>query len=279
MDNAMRKNRRSLSGWAGCLALAVGFLLPMHGQGAEPADSGFGPLFNGRNLDGWYTFLQKHGKNNDPDKIITIENGVIHLYKNTPDRSQVVQGYIATQQEYANYHLRVEYKWGQKQFAPRDKLLRDAGIYYHMVGSDNVWPRALQFQVEQSNVGDIVTVGNIRYQTTVDLKTKDQEKPVYLSAAAGGVPVMHGLKYISHLGRAGMYERDGWNTIEIIVRGDSAEHRLNGQTVGALTSAQRPDPTSKEKFLPLTKGRILLEIEAAEIFFRNVELKPLTATP
>src|SRR5271166_902690 len=70
------------------------------------------PLFNGRNLDGWYTFLQKHGKNSDPDHVITIDNGVIHLYKSAREGSEVVMGYIATEKEYGDYHLRLQYRWG-----------------------------------------------------------------------------------------------------------------------------------------------------------------------
>ena len=85
------------------------------------------PLFNGRNLDGWYTFLQKHGKNSDPDRVITIEDGAIHLYKDAADGSHVVMGYIGTEKEYGNYHLRLQYRWGTKKFEPRYKLKRDAG--------------------------------------------------------------------------------------------------------------------------------------------------------
>ena len=97
-------------------------------------------LFNGRNLDGWYTFLQKHGKNSDPDRVITIEDGAIHLYKDAVDGSQVVMGYIGTEKEYGNYHLRLQYRWGTKKFEPRYKLKRDAGLYYHILGPDAVWP-------------------------------------------------------------------------------------------------------------------------------------------
>lgn len=34
-------------------------------------------LFNGKNLDGWYTFLKKEGRNNDPNKVFTVKNGLI----------------------------------------------------------------------------------------------------------------------------------------------------------------------------------------------------------
>ena len=34
-------------------------------------EPGYISLFNGKDLNGWYTFLQKHGKNSDPDHVIT----------------------------------------------------------------------------------------------------------------------------------------------------------------------------------------------------------------
>ena len=125
-------------------------------RSAEP--DGWTDLFNGRDLSGWYTFLQKHGKNHDPDGVITIEDGAIHLYKHAAEGSTVVMGYIATEQEYGDYHLRFQYRWGKKKFQPRYALKRDAGLYYHLTGPDAVWPRALQFQVEQTNVGDLIAL-------------------------------------------------------------------------------------------------------------------------
>ena len=145
------------------LALITGFPLPFEvaaeDSGDAPkasvaVDEGFRPLFNGKNLDGWYTFLQKHGRDSDPDKIITIENGLIHLYKHAEHGDKVVMGYIGTDREYSDYHFRIQYKWGEKKFAPRFEILRDAGIYYHHVGRDWVWPRAMQYQVEKTNIGD-----------------------------------------------------------------------------------------------------------------------------
>src|SRR5690348_10995033 len=82
------------------LTLLAGLWLT--GQTRPPADAKWAPLFNGRDLTGWYTFLQKHGKNHDPDGVITIEDGAIHLYKHAPDGSEVVMGYIATEKEYGN---------------------------------------------------------------------------------------------------------------------------------------------------------------------------------
>ena len=64
--------------------------------------------------------------------MITIEDGTIHLYKHAADASHVVMGYIGTEKEYGNYHLRLQYRWGTKKFEPRYKLKPDAGLYYHI---------------------------------------------------------------------------------------------------------------------------------------------------
>ena len=94
-------------------------LAPVSHAGDPPAkEQAFTRLFNGRDLGGWSTFLQKHGKNADPDHVITIDNGVIHLYRNAADGDTVVMGYIATEKEYGDYHLRVQYRWGTKKFQP-----------------------------------------------------------------------------------------------------------------------------------------------------------------
>src|SRR5262249_42294736 len=95
--------------------------------------AGWEPLFNGKDLTGWYTFLQQHGKNADPDHVVSVDNGMIHLYRDAPQGGHVVMGYIATENEYENYHLSLEYKWGKKTFEPRLAAPRDAGVYYHIV--------------------------------------------------------------------------------------------------------------------------------------------------
>src|SRR5215211_8506660 len=91
----------------GVALLVLGTEAGEGGSDTPPRDAGgWTPIFNGRDLTGWYTFLQKHGKDSDPDRVITIEDGAIHLYKHAPDGSPVVMGYIATDREYENYHVR-----------------------------------------------------------------------------------------------------------------------------------------------------------------------------
>ena len=97
------------------------------------ADDELRSLFNGHDLTGFTTYLERHGANNDPDGIVTVDQGMIHFYKNARDGDPVVQGYLATLEEYGDYHLRLEYRWGTKRFAPRRQLEQDAGVYYHII--------------------------------------------------------------------------------------------------------------------------------------------------
>ena len=37
------------------------------------------PLFNGKDLEGWYSFLPSRGRNNDSEKVFSVENGLLHI--------------------------------------------------------------------------------------------------------------------------------------------------------------------------------------------------------
>jgi Domain of Unknown Function (DUF1080) len=243
---------------------------------AETAKERWEPLFNGRDLTGWYTFLQKHGKDRDPDHVIAIEDDQIHLYKDATEKSEVVMGYICTEKEYGNYHLRFQYRWGTKKFQPRYALKRDAGLYYHLNGPDAVWPRGLQFQIEQTNVGDLITLFGFALDTWIDPKTRDDVQATFQDPEKGGQARVlggKGIAYQKHL--AGEFEVDGWNTIEVIAQGSTTKHILNGHVVNRGENIRFSDAEKPGTIAPVTKGRIALEIEAAEIFFRKVEIRAL----
>ena len=249
---------------------------------AVPQDGGkgFHPLFNGKNLDGWYTFLQKHGKNHDPDRVITLEDGMIRLYKHAVDGDEVVMGYIGTEKEYGDFHLRFQYRWGTKKFKPRYALKRDAGLYYHLTGPDAVWPRALQFQIQQTDVGDLIALYGYQLDTTIDPKTRTDKEPTFQEAEAGGQPRVLGGQGIAYQKRLpGDFEAEGggWNTAEVIARGSETTHILNGKVVNRGKNLRLVDPADPEKSRPVSRGRIALEIEAAELDFRNVEIRSLEA--
>ena len=61
-----------------------------------------------------------------------------------------------------------------------------------------------------------------------------------------------------------------WNHVDIVVQGGAAKHQLNGQdvTTGAGFTVAWPGEAAQ----PLTCGKIQLQSEGAEIFFRRVQL-------
>jgi len=248
--------------------------------GANETPSGPARLFNGRNLEGWFTYLEGKGRNNDPEKVFQVHDGVIHIYKDAEEGTKMPFGYVATENEYADYHLRLEYRWGTKRFVPRAQDKRDSGLLYHVVGPDTVWPCSVELQIQEGDAGDIFTV-NTRVTSTLDPKRLVPDEPkqwagsAFLEPADGGVERSQGGDWISRIVKSGTYEMDGWNTIEAIVEGDRATHLVNGKINNRCWNILQPDPQAPGKFIPLKAGRIMLQAEGAEVFYRNIEIRPL----
>jgi hypothetical protein len=252
-----------------------------------PSHSGWAPLFNGTNLNGWYIVL-RNSKSNDTNHLVQIENGMLHMYRDAPAGSAQSAGYIVTDKEYSNYHLRLEYKWGEKRFQPRLKTRRDAGIMYHVVGKDGVWPRSVECQIQENDVGDIFTV-NTRLTATVDPATTNLVSVVTTNDAG----VIHtnmvvrpifddsekGISFVQGVGesirrviRSAMNEHEGWNTVEVIVHGDEAVYLVNGKMNNRASKIQEK---VNGEWVPLRKGKIALQLEFAEVYYRNVEIQEL----
>jgi hypothetical protein len=227
------------------------------------------PLFNSRDLTGWYTFLNGK-KDQDPDQVVQVHDGLIHMYKDFKAGGPAPFAYIATERAFENYDLRFEYRWGEKKFGNRVKSPRDAGLIYHFVGEDKIWPRGIECQVQEQDTGDIFVVWT-RVSSTVEPKTR-----TYRSPEAGGVPITVGsAKEIARIKRSQMLEVEGWNKVEVQVRGTGATHIVNGQINNHWTNLLQPDPANPDRYLPLTKGRLLLQAEGAEVLYRNIEIREL----
>ena len=140
-------------------------------------------LFNGEDLEGWYTYqkqpeptsevpgLQKDkdgnyiepiGLNNDPLNVFTIvtEDGepAVRI-------SGEVFGILVTESEFENYHLKLEFKWGDQKFPPRQDKKMDSGILYHSIGAEGawggVWMKSFECQVQETDCGDYISVDTV----------------------------------------------------------------------------------------------------------------------
>ena len=238
-------------------------------------------LFNGKNLEGWTTWLGDT-KYEDPRKIFTVEDGMLHI-------SGDGIGYIRTNQEYRDYHLVAEFKWGPRTWAPRQKCTKDSGILVHCIGPDggygNAFMVSFEAQIIQGGVGDFIVVSGTRDDT--------KNIPISLSAEVAkdrdGESVWHkgGEKKAFTGGRINWYGRDPdwtdtlgfrgkddvespdlqWTRMDVICDGDRITITVNGVKVNEGFDASH------------TAGKILLQTELAEIFFRRVELWPLGKAP
>jgi hypothetical protein len=225
------------------------------------------PLFNGRDLGGWYVFVGDK-KGEDPQKIVQVHDGLIHMYKDAKAEEPAPFGYLATEREFENYDLRFEYRWGTKKFGDRVRAPRDAGLIYHFVGEDKIWPRGIECQVQEQDTGDIFTVWT-RVSSTVAPKTQ-----TYRSAEEGGIPITVGsARDIARIQRSHMLEIGGWNKVEVRVRSGGATHIVNGEVNNRWTNLLQPDPSNPERYVPLNKGKILLQAEGAEISYRSIEIR------
>ena len=166
-----------------------GFAEPASDERAKTStDAGWIRLFDGKSLHGWYTYLERQKKNEDPANVFQVHDGVIHVYKDQAEGGDVAIGYLATDSEYAYYHLRLEYKWGDKKFPPRAQQRRDAGLLYHAVGSDTVWPRCIECQIQENDVGDCFTVRGTQVVTSLEAGSGRNKTFHYKPEPDGGVP-------------------------------------------------------------------------------------------
>lgn len=234
----------------------------------EKKKSDFLPLFNGKNLDGWYLKI-KSGDNELAKEVFTVDtiNKNIHIYKDFPDKYEFntgkndTHGMMYTDTTFSKFVLKFEYKWGKARINNFNKHQYDAGVFYH-ISDTNIWPKGIEYQIRynhferQNHTGDFVA-NNITWYT-VDGVT-------YTDPARGGKPN----KTTSGEHRAHMYSRYNalngkWNKCEIIVMGNKyAIHKLNGRIVNLATN------------LPFNKGKIGFQSKTSEIFYKNIEIKEI----
>lgn len=234
--------------------------------------SGWKPIFNGKDLKGW----SAHYASKTPDgapapaTIFKIEDDAIHAYATQTADSEQPNAYLLTDAEFKDYVLSLEYKWGDKKFPPRAELVRDAGLLYHVHRDRPAdWPASAESQIQEGDTGDSWAVST-QVTSFVDPKTGSYALP-----ENGGVPVTVGEdgKFL-RTKHSRVNEYPGWNKLEVIVRGDKATHVVNGVVNMRVYDIKSWDAASKT-WVKLDKGRIALQAESAEVFYRNIKVRPI----
>ncbi|MBS1915202.1 MAG: DUF1080 domain-containing protein [Bacteroidetes bacterium] len=246
-------------------------------------------LFDGKDLKGWDTYIGPLfdasgnrvneipvGLNKDPNKIFTVVN---------EDGEKCIRisgenfGGISTVHEYADYHLRLMFKWGNLKWPPKKDKKRDSGLLYHCVGPHGAdfgfWMRSQEFQIEEGNCGDYWGVAG-GVEDVRALKKSDSEY-VYSPSAE-----WYTFSANSKTGRRCIKITDAekpsgeWNTLDLYTHGDTSVHVINGKTMMVLYHSRQSE---NGKELPLVKGKLQIQSEGAEIFYKHIMIKPLEKIP
>jgi hypothetical protein len=267
-----------------CLLTITGFTVVGHTDA-----KGWTMLFNGKDLRGWDSYLgpepdsngrklsdQPVGLNKDPRSVFTVveDNGekVIRI-------SGDGFGAISTKKEYANYHLQLEFKWGMLQLGKKKGRKKDSGLLYHSVGpygADNkAWMRSQEFQVEEGNCGDYWGCAG----GMADIPAVRKADSTYIYDPAGALYTFRAdNKTGRHCIKRGDAEKASgqWNTLDLYCHGDTSVHVVNGRVMMVLYHNRQLEDG---QVLPLTKGKIQLQSEGAEVFYKQVRIQPLAMIP
>ncbi len=232
--------------------------------------------FNGQDLTGFTSWLQGIGTE-DPDHVYTVKEGTLHL-------NGEGMGYLATACSYENYHLSLEYRWGKK--VDGSGYVRNSGILLHATGPDGnaggVWMASIECQLAQGCEGDLIVI-----------RGKDAAgKVIPVTLASDTIVAKDGNTRWSPQGKETVFSKDQfwwsrhqvdftelldargkddvasplgeWTRVDCICQADRITIKINGVTVNECYDVF---PSS---------GKILLECEDNEVFFRNIEIRPLS---
>ncbi len=161
---------------------------------------------------------------------------------------------ITTKKKYGSFDLELEYKWGDRKFAPRKEVKRDAGILFHVHNEVIVWPSSVECQIQEGDTGDLWVIKGPK----VTVVEKNGEKKVIDTKENN----------FQSNKRYDLHEIEGWNHVRVEVRGsNSARFYVNGHLVNEVF-----DMSDKEGN-KLKEGFISLQAEGAEIIYKNVRLQ------
>lgn len=226
---------------------------------AGDASGGFRALFNGVDFAGWDRYL---GKPSDAEPALGIDDdphavySVVMLDSEPAIRiSGETWGSLISKRQFCNFRLRGEFKWGSAVWPPLNA--RDSGIMFLStgeLGAVNAGGNALsdpigsgsfmvsaEYQIAGGDVGSLYNLGPIAFTTTQHSARQERSET--------------------------------WNQVEISLQDDVASSFLNGQEVSRASGfvLNWPDQPASA----LRCGKLQLQSEGAEIFYRRVEIEEL----
>jgi hypothetical protein len=243
-------------------------------------------LFDGVSLANFDPWLVNH-HSADPERVYSVVDQIdgapaIRI-------SGQVWGGLLTKQAYRDYRLIVEYRWGGATWGNRKDRTRDSGILLHAQGRpgntqkdfNGPWLMSQEFQIIEGGVGDYISVSGftetgeqIRPSLTVNVR-KDRDGERVWDPKGTPTVVNSGRvnwwgrseDWVDKLGFRGPKDVESpgleWTRLEAVVNGANLQYYVNGQLVFEASNSS------------LTEGKIMIQSEGAEIYFRKIDLEPL----
>ena len=227
--------------------------------GAAGASDGNHSLFNGVDFTGWDRSLGKPsaaepalGIDNDPRAVYSV----VSLDGEPAIRiSGEIWGSLISKRQFCNFRLRVEFKWGTTLWPGLSA--KDSGIMFLSTGplgavnaggdglSDPIgsgsFMVAAEYQIATGDVGSLYNLGPIAFTKTV--------------------------------ASAGQEQSGAWNQVEISLQDDMARLYLNGHELSRASGFLLNWPG--EPASALRCGKLQLQSEGAEIFFRRLQIEEI----
>ncbi len=255
------------------------------------------PIWNGNDLTGWHSYLETpynlktdslgntiepFGIDNDPLEVIKV---VDTDQGNAIGISGVAWGMIYTEGEFKNYHLKLKVKWGQGMHPPRENGPRDSGLLYHGFGEPGAadyWMNSQELQIQQGDMGDYWPVGNVE----IDIPSIPYDDKYYIFKADADLRAYYSAEILETAIQDSLAKRrvfkaldaekphGQWNDVELIALGDSSIHIVNGKVVMRLFNSR-----IKSSNEPLKSGKIILQSEGAEVYYKDIYIKQIQEIP
>ncbi|MFW5822508.1 MAG: 3-keto-disaccharide hydrolase [Tangfeifania sp.] len=235
-------------------------------------------LFNGEDLTGWDTWVgpieedgEPVGLNKDPLNLFSVVDldgeQVIRI-------SGEVNASLATQEEFENYHLVMEFKWGDEVFTRYN-----SGLLYHSYGEFGeglgVWMSSHELQLWTENMGDSYRMG--KSYCEIPMVQNEEGQYVY-SPDAEKIPSVPDTP-TRIVAKNADYEnpKGEWNTVEIYCFDRTSVHVVNGNV--NMVNYNSGKYLGENNIEPLTKGKIQLQSEGGELFIKSIKMKPIEEIP
>lgn len=213
-----------------------------------------------------------------PEKVFQLQDGLLRV-------SGRGYGYLATKQVFSDYHLVVEFKWGEHTWGKRKENARDNGVLVHAFGphgaNGGTWITSIEANIIEGGMADIIAISStlpdgtvLSPSVTCEIEPdRDGEKRWKRGAPRQTVTggrvnwAQRDEDWEDRIGFRGKHDLDApvgeWNRLEIIAKGNTLRYLFNGQVVN---EAFEVSPC---------EGRVCIQTEAAETLFRRWELWPV----